>query len=367
MAALDFPNPPLTVGQLYNGTNGVTYQWDGTVWSVPLGGAQLWSVSGSTLTPTDATKTVTIPGTSGGVLLLGSQTAKARITGSNSGAVTGSIALSANRDWITNTYDDAAKVSWLLALREDADFFQVQRWPAGSNTAANLLTLDATGTLTVANPLKSSSGSGGGSIILASGYSTTRLIVPGTISANYFWSGTWQRDDTAKMGAYLQLDPTTGNMTYARDNGGGPVNLSTLDTNGNYTIAGATAVKASGTAWSNPSDERMKRNIANYGTGLAAITQLRPVSFEYNGEFGSVDDGKTCYGFIAQEVEPVMPECVGQMDYVPPSPQTPPGEESPIVKPAPITIKTLDQSNMLLALINAVKELATRVVALEAA
>ena len=30
---LDFPNSP-TIGDEYTGTNGVTYQWDGSVWSV---------------------------------------------------------------------------------------------------------------------------------------------------------------------------------------------------------------------------------------------------------------------------------------------------------------------------------------------
>src|SRR5262245_33804501 len=88
MAALDFPNPPLTVGQLYNGTNGGTYQWDGTVWTVPVGGAQLWSVSGANLTPTDATKQLAIPGDPAGyaVELLGSQTWKARWWTANTNA-----------------------------------------------------------------------------------------------------------------------------------------------------------------------------------------------------------------------------------------------------------------------------------------
>ena len=30
---LDFPNSP-SIGDEYTGTNGVTYQWDGSVWSV---------------------------------------------------------------------------------------------------------------------------------------------------------------------------------------------------------------------------------------------------------------------------------------------------------------------------------------------
>ncbi len=42
---IEFPNPPLTVGQTFTATNGVTYTWDGVVWAevpwqgVPAGGS----------------------------------------------------------------------------------------------------------------------------------------------------------------------------------------------------------------------------------------------------------------------------------------------------------------------------------------
>jgi len=57
MAALDFPNSP-TVGQTYAGTNGVSYQWDGTVWSVIVGTgtAAGGSLSGSYPNPSLAVK-----------------------------------------------------------------------------------------------------------------------------------------------------------------------------------------------------------------------------------------------------------------------------------------------------------------------
>src|SRR5215831_1980244 len=102
MAALDFPNPPLTVGQLYNAPNGVTYQWDGTVWTVPVGGAQLWSTSGSALTPTDATKSVTITASTGDDLILGTRTVKGRLTTPTAGD---SVNLTVNRN-AAGTFDD---------------------------------------------------------------------------------------------------------------------------------------------------------------------------------------------------------------------------------------------------------------------
>src|SRR5215831_16077785 len=147
MAALDFPNPPLTVGQLYNAPNGVTYQWDGTVWSVPLGGAQLWSTSGATLTPTDATKAVSVPGDVNGTALVFGTTAtaaKGRLIQhpntvqsywSENIALTGGATA-----WVQ---DDATKPSWQAVLNTAGDNFLVRRFPAGSVTQATMLTLDA--------------------------------------------------------------------------------------------------------------------------------------------------------------------------------------------------------------------------------
>src|SRR5262245_17776682 len=34
MAALDFPNPPLTNGQQFTAASGITYSWDGTAWTI---------------------------------------------------------------------------------------------------------------------------------------------------------------------------------------------------------------------------------------------------------------------------------------------------------------------------------------------
>jgi len=54
----------------------------------------------------------------------------------------------------------------------------------------------------------------------------------------------------------------------------------------------------------NPSDLNLKYNINSLGNSLTQITQLRPVSFNWKS------DGTTDYGFIAQEVESILPELV---------------------------------------------------------
>lgn len=76
----------------------------------------------------------------------------------------------------------------------------------------------------------------------------------------------------------------------------------------------------------NYSDARAKDNIKTLTTGLDAILQLRPVSYTWKPETsvalvsstesgssvanGPVEEGQTQYGFLAQEVESVLPDAV---------------------------------------------------------
>lgn len=55
-----------------------------------------------------------------------------------------------------------------------------------------------------------------------------------------------------------------------------------------------------------PSDINLKQDILNIDSSLSKILQLRPVSFKWR------DSGELSQGFIAQEVETVLPELVGQ-------------------------------------------------------
>jgi hypothetical protein len=64
----------------------------------------------------------------------------------------------------------------------------------------------------------------------------------------------------------------------------------------------------------NPSDERLKDNIADISWGLDEIMKLRPV--EYTWKNDTINQGKQ-YGFIAQEVELVIPELVKEFTIQP--------------------------------------------------
>jgi hypothetical protein len=192
------------------------------------------------------------------------------------------------------------------------------------------------------------------------------------------------QNSAGAVGGYCYYAPAVNATTMTA--GGGTAQI---QANGNFVISGSVGQKASGTAWSNPSDERIKEVVGDYETGLAEILQLQPKRFTYKGNdtpnvpgadpnspefdpetpvgkefetapypdsphFQMATDGTEVAGFVAQEVEAVMPGMVTQ------GPGWIDGQEVQ-------DFRTLDQSNLILALVNAVKELSAKVDALEAA
>jgi hypothetical protein len=63
----------------------------------------------------------------------------------------------------------------------------------------------------------------------------------------------------------------------------------------------------------NPSDFKLKKNISPINYGLAEILQLNPVTFDWKND--KIKQGKQ-YGFIAQEVQKIMPDLVKEGDYL---------------------------------------------------
>ena len=104
-------------------------------------------------------------------------------------------------------------------------------------------------------------------------------------------------------------------------------------------------------SWATICDMRMKEEVAEYEHGLVEIRQLRPIVFSYTGPAGTLAraDESLHVGLVADEVESVMPECVGTAEL----------EDAG-------TVKTLDNGPLLYALINAIKTLNERLTAAEA-
>jgi hypothetical protein len=100
---------------------------------------------------------------------------------------------------------------------------------------------------------------------------------------------------------YLQGAASGGNG-YIEFSAGGSLRM-TIASNGNI---GA----PSGSNIYNASDARLKKNISTTTYGLNTISALNPVKFNWVDGFEPTEDSKDMLGFIAQEVQAVLPEAV---------------------------------------------------------
>ena len=145
------------------------------------------------------------------------------------------------------------------------------------------------------------------------------------------------------------IQAIAANLAYYFGIGG--TNVGWLDYLGNFNINGQ-GYKPGGGGWVSPSDERVKRNVKPYRSGLKELDQLEPVSYAYNGKGGTKDDGKRYVGLVAQAAQRAMPSLVHEM----------PGKFDEKLDDQ----LALDASELVFTLINAVKELSARVEELEA-
>jgi hypothetical protein len=100
-----------------------------------------------------------------------------------------------------------------------------------------------------------------------------------------------------------------GHHFYQKTGAAAATRIMLLSGGGNLTISGATATKASGTTWANPSDIRLKDNVQDFAKGLTELLQVNVITWEYNGKGGTVE-GTKGIGVIADEIETVLPETV---------------------------------------------------------
>jgi hypothetical protein len=103
-----------------------------------------------------------------------------------------------------------------------------------------------------------------------------------------------------------QASPTTEQFRWASS---ADVRLMAIDASGGLILVGSTAQKATGTTWSNPSDQRLKDNIRDYTKGTAELMQVRVREWEYNGKGGTIE-GTKGLGVVADEVMTILPDTV---------------------------------------------------------
>jgi hypothetical protein len=107
---------------------------------------------------------------------------------------------------------------------------------------------------------------------------------------------------TSTVQARINVQGAGGDVYYGRNSSG----------SGIFAVNDGGTIFAVSTSISAISDLRLKENIKNIQYGLNEVLNLRPVSYDYIKTSTVVDGSNGYLGFIAQEVETVIPELVGE-------------------------------------------------------
>ena len=110
---------------------------------------------------------------------------------------------------------------------------------------------------------------------------------------------------------------------------------------------GSIGTTASATTYNTSSDYRLKENVAPITTGLATVSALKPVTYDW---VGTNENGE---GFIAHELQEVIPLAVT-------------GEKDAVNEDGSIKSQGVDYSKIVVHLVAAIKELSAEVEALKA-
>jgi hypothetical protein len=365
---LDFPNSP-TVGQVFG-----QWVWDGGKWGPTAGSAapiNSPSFTGDPKAPTPATgdndtSIATTAFVKAQGYLLNNQliTLSGDVGGSGATAIAATLAtVNANvGTFAIQTVNAKGLVTAAANMTGDVTTSGGAATLATVNSNVGTfqgLTLDAKGRVTAA--ANQNYVTGGPYLPLAGGSLSGALSSSSSI--------------TAGQGGLL-ANPTTGSaLTLASPNGvrcvssltiaGTRTWLHQLETNGFYQIVDNTGgpvtriqIDLSGNCqnttgtWAAFSDVALKENVTDYTAGLSQIIQLRPVTFGWvQTDYGPEQN----WGLIAQEVEPVMPELIGE------APASVGREDG-----AATMLKTVDYGRIIFSVINALKEVSERLSALEA-
>jgi len=189
---------------------------------------------------------------------------------------------------------------------------------------------------------------------------TFPLHVSKSVASNYVASLN-NTNNTAgqSFGLFINAGTNSSDRAINVNNAANTITLLASFGNGDFEIGGSNATKASGTAWINPSDSRLKENIQPYSKGLNELLLINPKVWNYNKASGVSDTTTKHVSPIAQELAEVMPEMV--LQYV--------GK----LNGKDTNLLSIDGSDYTMLLINAVKEqqtiiqeLKARITALEA-
>ena len=236
-----------------------------------------------------------------------------------------------------NYYGHAVQIGWdgahLQATVDGTAVGPISGWSSGGTI---------TGSLTVTGNI-----SAGGSLTVSGDVTAGNVTAAGTVSADVF----------AVSGPNNLIAGQSGKMVFYTAG----VEAVDFFNGGGIQIYGSSAAKPGGGSWANSSDARIKTVERPYTLGLDEVLKLDPIVYRFKGndaEPGKKSQleqvlGQPFVGLAAQDVEAIFPGMVSR-------------REGYIDGQAVSDLRSLDTSELIFALVNAVKTLSARVEALEA-
>jgi hypothetical protein len=250
----------------------------------------------------------------------------------------------------------------VAALEASTRRYTDTKLPLAGGTLTNFLTLNAAPTAPLHAATK---GYVDGRLPLTGGTITGNLNVTGTIAATnnivsqataptypnitckspgVYNAGMYLNTDAAylSIGSFNDVNVQVANWLLCFYSGGSPF----------FQCVIGNAYKSGGGPWGDLSDGRIKTVTGDYKLGLNEILNLNPIRFKFKGNdsFGKLmesshKDTRTEYvGFVAQDLQKVMPETVTKMSgYI---------DDKPVDD-----LLSVDLTSLPLALVNATKEL----------
>jgi hypothetical protein len=160
------------------------------------------------------------------------------------------------------------------------------------------------------------SGQSNGALYLLGGATIEKTLTANSINTiNSITSSSIVLSNSFTNGSY-NISTTNGNIYFKNPSSGylwfeNNTVANMRLTNGNLTVTGDV------TGFGNLSDVRLKKNIQNIDSELclSKIKSLRPVTFDWKDDiFNESKRGTSDIGFIAQEVEQVIPQAISIFD-----------------------------------------------------
>ena len=277
--------------------------------------------------------------------------------GATSQDIINTLATDAILSTISNGSISEAKLGSISASKISAGTLTGFNISGGTINIGNAIAADNSGvTMTQTVNISPTSGSIGNGNVSISGSS---------VSSNGNVSGT-----NGVFSGYVSGDEFRGNNSTVDIHRNGTSNGIRISGSGSgayvygYSSGGSAQIIYS--PFSGVSDERLKENVADLTLGLDEVNALRPVTFDWKAS-DIVDIPNNRYGFIAQEVESVVPTMIStqpatRIDF------DEEGEE--ITVPNVITLddgteisewKSIDEKPLVYMLVKAVQELSTKV------